>query len=209
MRKYDGFTLIELLIVVAIIAILAAIAVPNFLEAQTHSKVTRVMADMRSMGMAFEAYRVDNNSYVSPYFPFKDPGKWGEWFLIIENAHGTSGIGFALTSPVTYLTTIPEDPFSFMSFKRGRPQSWAQGLAKAGALYSASLSGNTANAAVPAQYLDIVKDKGYLLHSPGPNIIFWPHDRDPAIFYDPTNGTVSDGDMWYVGGTGEFGGVGK
>ncbi|MEO8376979.1 MAG: prepilin-type N-terminal cleavage/methylation domain-containing protein, partial [Candidatus Sumerlaeota bacterium] len=60
-----GFTLIELLIVVAIIAILAAIAVPNFLEAQTRSKVSRVKADMRSIATAVEAYRIDNNTYPS------------------------------------------------------------------------------------------------------------------------------------------------
>src|SRR5215210_3826948 len=59
----EGFTLIELLIVVAIIAILAAIAVPNFLEAQTRSKVSRVKADQRSLATAIEAYYVDNNSY--------------------------------------------------------------------------------------------------------------------------------------------------
>jgi len=58
-----GFTLIELLIVVAIIAILAAIAVPNFLEAQTRAKVSRVKNDMRVLATAFEAYAVDNNHY--------------------------------------------------------------------------------------------------------------------------------------------------
>jgi type II secretion system protein G len=63
MKKYSAFTLIELLIVVAIIAILAAIAVPNFLEAQTRSKVSRAQADMRSLATAIESYRVDNNSY--------------------------------------------------------------------------------------------------------------------------------------------------
>lgn len=62
--RLRGFTLIELLIVVAIIAILAAIAVPNFLEAQTRSKVSRVKADQRAMATALEAYYVDNNNYA-------------------------------------------------------------------------------------------------------------------------------------------------
>lgn len=59
----NGFTLIELLIVVAIIAILAAIAVPNFLEAQTRAKASRVKADLRTVATGLEAYRVDNNDY--------------------------------------------------------------------------------------------------------------------------------------------------
>jgi len=58
-----GFTLIELLIVVAIIAILAAIAIPNFLQAQTRAKVSRAEADMRSIATALESYYVDHNEY--------------------------------------------------------------------------------------------------------------------------------------------------
>src|SRR6056300_980877 len=58
-----AFTLIELLIVVLIIAILAAIAVPNFLEFQTRAKVSRVKSDHRSLATAIEAYYVDNNQY--------------------------------------------------------------------------------------------------------------------------------------------------
>jgi len=66
MKKF-GFTLIELLIVVAIIAILAAIAVPNFLEALVRSKVSRTKADMRSLATAIESYAVDNNHLPMDY----------------------------------------------------------------------------------------------------------------------------------------------
>ena len=61
--KQHGFTLIELLIVVAIIAILAAIAVPNFLEAQTRAKISRVRADHRTIATGLEVYKVDTNKY--------------------------------------------------------------------------------------------------------------------------------------------------
>lgn len=62
-RKQKGFTLIELLIVVAIIGILAAIAIPNLLTAMQRSKQKRTMADMRSIATAWEAYATDNNAY--------------------------------------------------------------------------------------------------------------------------------------------------
>ena len=65
MNRRRAFTLIELLIVVAIIAILAAIAVPNSLEAQVRSKVARVKSDMRATETALESYAVDNSKYPS------------------------------------------------------------------------------------------------------------------------------------------------
>src|SRR5262249_53337165 len=63
MRRESGFTLIELLIVVAIIGIIAAIAIPNLLNAIDRSKQKRTMADMRSVGTACEEYSIDNNFY--------------------------------------------------------------------------------------------------------------------------------------------------
>ncbi|AXA35129.1 MAG: prepilin-type N-terminal cleavage/methylation domain-containing protein [Candidatus Hydrogenedentota bacterium] len=107
-RRNSAFTLIELLIVVAIIAILAAIAVPNFLEAQTRSKVARCAADMRSLRTALESYAVDNNRY-----PETDLGT-----MTISQ----SGCGMLrLTTPLAYITSIPKSPFQ--EFNMGNPGS--------------------------------------------------------------------------------------
>jgi general secretion pathway protein G len=68
-KRAKGFTLIELLIVVAIIGIIAAIAIPNLLNAIQRGKQKRTMSDQRSIGTAVESYQVDNG-----YVP-KNKGK--------------------------------------------------------------------------------------------------------------------------------------
>ncbi len=92
-KKY-GFTLIELLIVVAIIGILAAIAVPNFLNAQIRAKVSRAVSDLKTLETALEMYRVDEGDYPP-------------W----DGLHPNSLRYHRLTTPVAYLNNVPRDPF--------------------------------------------------------------------------------------------------
>jgi len=109
-RNSKGFTLIELLIVVAIIGIIAAIAIPNLLNAIDRGKQKRTMADLRSMGTAIEEYSIDNNFYpksmgdvadlkaqVTPTYIRQIPEQdgWGQPFYVSTD---TSGGGYTLAS---------------------------------------------------------------------------------------------------------------
>lgn len=96
MKQTKGFTLIELLIVVAIIGILAAIAVPNFLNAQMKARLARVASEQRSTATALEQYRLDWNTYVEDHdFP-SDASQKGL---------------FRITSPIAYMSNLPTDVF--------------------------------------------------------------------------------------------------
>lgn len=60
LKKHKGFTLIELMIVIAIIAILAAILVPNFVRARDQGNLAACKSNLKNMGTAFEMYASDN-----------------------------------------------------------------------------------------------------------------------------------------------------
>ncbi len=109
-RNSKGFTLIELLIVVAIIGIIAAIAIPNLLNAIDRGKQKRTMADMRSIGTAIEAYSVDHNIYpfagtaallatvIEPTYIKKMPLQDGWNGQFVYQPATTAGAGYTLTS---------------------------------------------------------------------------------------------------------------
>ena len=112
-KKESGFTLIELLIVVAIIGIIAAIAIPNLLNAIDRGKQKRTMADMRSVGTACEEYSIDNNFYpvqttqgavqgttsavLEPTYIKVTPANDG-WNRAIRYGSGAAGIGYTIRS---------------------------------------------------------------------------------------------------------------
>ena len=59
--KHAGFTLVEIMIVVAIIALLAAIAVPNFLRSRKRSQATQVLEDLRILDSAVDQYAIETS----------------------------------------------------------------------------------------------------------------------------------------------------
>jgi len=188
-RTHPAFTLIELLIVVAIIAILAAIAVPNFLEAQVRSKVSRCRADVRSIATALESYAVDNNNQYPPMFDYLAPG--GLWPTTIWPPFH-SRIPSHLTTPIAYMTSLPLDPFSKAEDSTpGMPEEIDQRFRYWNYDYFDDAGFSSAT------YREGREAAGkYLFYSVGP-------DRDQGnlgnsfyIDYDPTNGTVSIGNIF-------------
>jgi prepilin-type N-terminal cleavage/methylation domain-containing protein len=184
-QRFRAFTLIELLIVVAIIAILAAIAVPNFLEAQTRAKVSRSLADMRSIGVAIEAYAVDANAY--PRIPsWPNPG----W----ENPiHWLT----PLTTPVAYLSRLPRYPWEPFTINfTGAPM-------KIDYYYYNEYESFYFPGGLPWTIWDPSGNSRWYLSAAGPDGDLdqdWtPQPGSNYHLYDPSNGTVSDGDLIRLG----------
>jgi prepilin-type N-terminal cleavage/methylation domain-containing protein len=180
-----AFTLIELLIVVAIIAILAAVALPNLLAAQTRSKVSREMSDLRTIGMALEAYAVDSGRYP-PHGEITLDGT-----VNVPGSRAGLGTieflpGALLTTPIAYLGSALEDPYLIeeQSHER-RAYGYVRSEQMASILIGKGI--HAKDEFTPAY-------GAWRLFAAGP-------DRDKgidaklAIYYDPTNGAVSDGDI--------------
>ncbi len=200
-----AFTLIELLIVVAIIAILAAIAVPNFLEAQVRSKVARVRSELRTIATAIESYTVDNNK-PPPMSISAGPGPFAPIALDPGDA-GTGTLTSAITTPVAYITSflffdpfanndksipIDERLYTYQAYQ----WIWPEPITVAARPDTTDPAGNEAFTGTQFttlygrwRTLSIGPDRNYY------NVVPRVSSDAIAIPYDATNGTVSPGNI--------------
>ncbi|MBN2328695.1 MAG: type II secretion system protein [Candidatus Omnitrophica bacterium] len=172
--RKGAFTLIELLIVVAIIGILAAMAAPNFLNAQIRAKISRAQSDLRTIRQAASLYAADHNEPPPSTHP----------------ALGDSTIGylrFNITTPTAYLQNgfLP-DPFV--------NQRDPDVIAKSEQFYTyQNMIYNIPRGSFPIRFFDVYGNWRACSYGPDRTYFDGPYG---VTVYDPSNGLVSAGNIW-------------
>ena len=119
-NRRGGFTLVEIMIVVAIIALLAAIAIPNFLRARKRSEATRVLEDLRMLDSATDQYAIENNKTTGANPTFTDLKNYIKTGTVLYStgsdifgdSYGGGGTG---VFTVDTLPTIPANAWTTLS----------------------------------------------------------------------------------------------
>jgi len=118
-KYHEGFTLVEIMIVVAIIALLAAIAVPNFLRARKRSQATRILEELRLIDAAQDQYAIDTSRAVGDPIGWSDIQNYLKTGSVLYNSGGydmlgnpyNNGAGFS----VDYIPTVSSVTFAELS----------------------------------------------------------------------------------------------
>lgn len=206
-----AFTLIELLVVVSVIAILAAIALPNFLEAQVRAKVARTKADMRAVATAMDTYRIDAGAWAIPSDNraqrIIDPVR------AVRVSPFETRVPVSLTTPIAYLSALPEDVFASSRHSESRvyhtiTTDYVRMRAENAPRHNwnliwfrffRQLLGEAPPA--PIEYMLVSWGPDEVHDADVPDLVapVGPHEHNRASIYDPTNGTISSGDILYFG----------
>jgi len=212
-RNSRGFTLIELLVVIGIIAILAAIAVPNYSEALNSSKVARFKGDCKAVETAIEVYNAEFGSYPPPdKYPVTSTCYTDQPFPDMPGSGFTSR---RLTTPIAYLGKVPIDTFR-LSVSPGSCYPVRQPYMYAADFPGVARYGSTAWSNYVSwtyAYLTMIGPVSgtrptpaiWMVSSPGPDGqvnrggAMQTAATDKVIQYDPTNGTKSLGDLFKFG----------
>jgi prepilin-type N-terminal cleavage/methylation domain-containing protein len=91
----SAFTLVEIMVVVAIIALLASIAVPNFLRARKRSQATRCLEDLRVIDSAMDQYAIENNKTTGNSVVWTDIQSYLKTGSVLYNSGGVDLLGNA------------------------------------------------------------------------------------------------------------------
>ncbi len=181
--RFKGFTLIELLIVIAIILILIAIALPNFLEAQLRAKLTLARGNMTALRTALTSYQIDYKKFPP------DEYKGGDYWVWVS-----------LTTPIPYIKTVLPNPFPSKNLPKN-PFSDIDTFAYI----------NWDSLGEPIRSLGLRAGIQWFISSAGPNFLtdfigfdVFEYKRvmngTSRFFYSPTNGTTSSGDLMLTNG---------
>lgn len=172
-KKKVGFTLIELLIVVAIIGILAAIAVPNFVNARLRALIVRVYSEEKSINTAYLMYRMDNQAWP----PHIDGDPAQHRFV---------------TTPIAYLTTSIADPFQKEGVTDAATIGWYKGQYHEEPGVQMRSEFMAVGDAAAKRYAEENKNAAFFCRSVGPDM-----DKvsERSLPYEITNGLVSQGTL--------------
>ncbi len=169
MQPCGGFTLIELLIVCGIISILAATAMPNFMDAQVRAKATRARAELKVISDAYTLYNIDFNQWPN-------------------HLDGDRAQHKAITTPIAYLSTSVWDLFQKSSYARN-DFTFQDSLGQYHAEPRAALYENFEKNELA--YASDTRNAAFYIWSFGPD-----SDFDGTNQYDITNGIKSSGDIY-------------
>jgi len=223
MKLRKGFTLIELLIVIAIILILIAIALPNFMAARLRAKVTETAANMKTVDTAMNFCASDypggmneakwlcanQNTYLGQAWNCDTMGTapgmgiYTGWVMIhFGNFNpGISYMGSILSTPVQYIESCPLDFFNTAMESQGSwptfgfPASFHIGIYIPGALDGLGRPWQEFWNTFMPEHPEKTDNFVFHLNSAGPDVSWWNTSNFEKL-YSPTNGTRSTGDIW-------------